>query len=179
LAILRQFALRVNEKEIVLQPRQKERILATFILFVVLVVFFYLIPRYIEVSGEYELIGLSPTFFPIIITIFIGLLSCLLLILTFIKKWSHFFNSEEEIWLSRSEEMKAGLSCAIIVGYYFALKFAGFFIATPPVILGLFFLQGERKIVKSIIISLVVTISVYFLFHYLLNVQFPEGKLFK
>ena len=147
-----QFALRVNEKEIVLQPLQKERILATFILFLVLVVFFYLIPNYVEVSEEYEVTGLSPAFFPVIATIFIGLLSCFLLTLTFIKKWSHFFNSEEETWLSPSEEMKAGLCCAIIVGYYFALKYVGFFIATPPVLLGLLFLQGERKIVKSIII---------------------------
>jgi putative tricarboxylic transport membrane protein len=162
-----------------LDPLKKERLTAIFILIAVMLILLYIIPNYIETSGEYEIAGLSPAFFPVIAAIFIGLLSCLLLILTFIKKWSHLFNSEEEIWLSRSEEMKAGLCSVIIVGYYFALKFAGFFIATPPVILGLFFLQGERKIVKSIIISLVVTISVYFLFNNLLNVQFPGGKLFK
>ncbi|MEJ2247118.1 MAG: tripartite tricarboxylate transporter TctB family protein [Acidobacteriota bacterium] len=162
-----------------MEPLKKERFTAIFILIVVMLILLYIIPNYIETSGEYEVTGLSPAFFPVIAAIFMGLLSCLLLILTFIKKWSHFFNSEGEIWLSRSEEMKAGLACAIIVGYYFALKFTGFFIATPPVILGLFFLQGERKIVKSIIIALVVTISVYFLFNNLLNVQFPGGKLFK
>jgi hypothetical protein len=162
-----------------LDPLKKERLTAIFILIAVMLILLYIIPNYVETTGEYEIMGLSPAFFPVIATIFIGLLSGLLLILTFIKKWSHFFNSADVIWLSRSEEIKAGLCCAIIVGYYFALKFAGFFIATTPVILGLFFLQGERKIVKSIIISLVVTISVYFLFHNLLSVQFPGGKLFK
>jgi putative tricarboxylic transport membrane protein len=162
-----------------LQPLKKDRILAACILIAMLAILLYFIPNHIEVSGEYEISGLSPAFFPVIATVFIGLLSSLLLILTFIRKWSHFFNSEDEAWLSRSEEMKAGLCCAIIVGYYFALKLAGFFISTPPVILGLLFLQGERKIIRSIIIALAVTIGVYVLFHNLLNVQFPEGNLFK
>lgn len=162
-----------------MQPLNKERIIAASVLISVLIVLFYIIPTYIETSEEYHATGLSPAFFPNIATIFIGALAVLFLSLTFIKRWAHFFNSEGESWLSPTEEMKAGLSCAIIVGYLLALKYVGYLIATPPVILGLFFLQGERNIVKSIIITLVVTIGIYFLFQNLLNVQFPQGKLFK
>ena len=161
-----------------MRPLNKERILAASILIAVLLVFFYIIPNYIEITGKFELIGLSPAFFPKIITIFIGLLICLFLILTFNKKWGRLLDSKDESWLSLSEEMKAALSFAVIVAYLLLLKFVGYFISTPPVIFGLFFLQGERKIIKSAVISLIVTFGVYFLFHNLLSVQFPEGKFF-
>jgi hypothetical protein len=162
-----------------LKPLNKERIIAASILVSVLIFFFYVIPNYIEISEEYEAIGLSPAFFPNIATIFIGALAALFLLLTFTKKWSHFFNSEGESGLSPSEELKAVLCSAIIIGYLFALKYTGYFVSTPPVLFGLLFIQGERKIFKSIIIVLVVTFGVYFIFHNFLNVQFPEGKLFK
>ena len=158
---------------------KKERIVAISILVAVLVLLLFIIPTYVETAGQYEITGLSPAFFPNIAVIFIGVLAAIFLLLTFIKRWAHLFNSEEMDWLSPLEELNAIISGFIIVAYIGALKFVGFFIATPPVILGLFYLQGERKIIKPIAITIVVTVGVYLIFHYLLNVQFPEGYLFK
>ncbi len=158
---------------------RRERSTAVVIILWTFLVLFYIIPNFIETAEEFEIKSLSPAFFPEIATCLIGGLAGLYLLVTFTKRFVHQSEGIQEGWLTPREELQAVFAAGIIVCFLLAIKLIGYLVSTPLALIGLFYLQGEKRFFKPVIIALLTTIGVYLLFRYLLNVQFPPGLLFK
>ena len=72
----------------------------------------------------------------------------------------------------------AHLSALVIIGYFLAMKFAGFLISTVLLLVILFLLQGVKGPLKVAITSLSVTAGIYVFFLYVMKVHFPMGSIF-
>ena len=146
-----------------------------------LLVRFYIIPNYIEITEEYDLASLSPSFFPILATWVIAGLATLNLVHTFLrgKRRTYGDGDAGDRWLSTGEERKAYLSALVIIGYFVAMKLVGFLISTILLLAILFLLQGVKGPIKVAITSLSVTAGVYLFFLYVMKVHFPIGLIFE
>ena len=157
----------------------KERFTALTIFIGALLVYFFVVPNYIETTEEYEIASLSPKFFPELALFSIAGLAAMLFGFTFVKKYRSPGPKDADAWLSPGEQWRAVVSALIIAAYLPAMKLVGFLIATPFVLAGLFLVQGVKGLWKSIVIILCVTLGVYALFLYLMNVHFPMGVFFE
>ena len=162
-----------------MEYRKREKITALSILFGALLVQFFIIPNYIDHTEEYDLVSLSPDFFPSLAVWLITGLAGIYVFYSFSRKKKSAGPGNAENWLSPGEEKKAILCCLIIIGYFVAIKFFGFLIATIPVLFVLMFIQGVRGPIRTACISFASTIGIYLFFLYILRVHFPWGILFE
>ena len=152
-----------------MEYRKRERITALSILVGALLVQFFVLPNYIDHTEEYDLASLSPDFFPsLAVWLIIGLAGIYLFYTLYGKKKSAGPGNVEN-WLSSGEMKKALLCCLIIIGYYVAIRFFGFLIATIPVLFVLFLIQGVKGLIRIACISFVSTIGIYLFFLYVLS----------
>lgn len=156
----------------------KERLTALAIFIGTLLVYFFVVPNFIETTEQYEMAGLSPSFFPKIALFCIGGLAAIYFALTFTKKHRLAGPDSSSAWLDSSEQWRALAAGLIIVVYLPAMKLLGFLIATPLVLAGLFLLQGVKGLWKSIVTIVCVTLGLYLLFLYVMHVHFPTGVIF-
>jgi hypothetical protein len=150
----------------------REWIIAVCILFFSLFTVFYLIPSQIEVTEEYELASLSPAFFPEVSASLIAGLSVLLMISLFRSGGGQ---REEGTQMTTEDEFRVVVAIGIAAIYVLAFKYMGFI---PASILGLgalFWLQGKRRPLRLILLSVGTVLFVYFIFYYVMKVRFPEG----
>jgi ABC-type Fe3+-siderophore transport system permease subunit len=154
----------------------RERRIALGILIFGLVSIFYFIPTQIELTDDYDQHSLSPAAFPNLASwIIIALAGVLLL-----KSFRSPFGDEK----GKSADAGSGqiTSEAILFGlsilYVFGFHFLGFLPATAIIIFIFFFLQGVRPVLKLLILSSGVTISVYLFFHFAMKIHFDYGVLF-
>lgn len=157
---------------------KRERILSLCVLAGAVLVRFLVIPMYVEVTEEYELAGQSPAFFPKLAVWLIAALAVFYFASLSRKKSQQHPKAVKE-WLSRSEERKVYICALVVVGYYFAIKVAGFLIPTSIMLFVIFLIQGVKRPLKIVIISISVTAGVYLFFFYIMQVQFPEGLIFE
>lgn len=157
----------------------RERIIDLSVIGGCLLVRFYVVPNYIEITEEYELASLSPAFFPILATWVIAGLAALHLIFGLAMKRGRAQGEEPEEWLTPKEEYKAYACTLVILAYFFAMSYIGFLISTALMLGALFGIQGVRGPVKVIVTSLSVTIGVYLFFLYVMQVHFPLGVIFE
>ncbi|MEE9418244.1 MAG: tripartite tricarboxylate transporter TctB family protein [Desulfatiglandaceae bacterium] len=162
-----------------MEYRKKERVTALAVLAGALLVLIYVIPNHIDLDQEFELASLSPAFFPKLATWIIVGLAALLFVMAFTKKKGQDGGEDEEEWLSSREEWSAYRSFLVVIGYLFAMKYIGFLISTVMVLAVLLLLQGEKKPLKVVLTSVLVTAGVYLFFLYVMKVHFPEGLIFK
>jgi len=158
---------------------KREKISTVSVLVGALLVRFYVIPNYIEITEDYDLASLSPAFFPILATWVIAGLAALNIALTFLRGKRRTYGGDGEAWLSPGEERKAYLSALVIIGYFVAMKLVGFLISTILLLAILFLLQGVKGPLKVAITSLSVTAGIYLFFLYVMKVHFPIGLIFE
>jgi len=162
-----------------LRYQTRERLIDFAILVGCLLVRFWVIPNYIEITEEYELASLSPAFFPVLSTWVIAGLAFLHLALGLIQKRSPIDEAEAEEWLTPREEYKAYACTLVIIAYFFAMKCVGFLISTALMLAALFVIEGVKGPLKVVITSVSVTIGVYLFFLYVMQVHFPVGVIFE
>ena len=158
---------------------KRELITAISVLVASLAIIFYVIPNNIDLDQEFELASLSPAFFPNLAAWIIAALACLHIVNTLLEKKKAVPGDGEQEWLSPSEERSAYKSAFVIVLYFFAMKYVGFLISTALVLAVLFVLQGIKKPLRVILISILVTVGVFLFFFYVMQVHFPKGAIFE
>ncbi len=162
-----------------MQDRKREIITAVSILVTSLAIIFYVIPNYIDMEEKFEVASLSPAFFPDLATWLIAALACLLAISALLQPQKTVIHEDEEEWLSSAEELNAYKSALLIVLYVFAMKYIGFLIATVLILAVLLVLQDIKKPLHVVLISMMVTGSVFLFFYFVMQVHLPKGLIFE
>jgi hypothetical protein len=157
----------------------RELITAISVLVASLAIIFHVIPNNIDLEQEFELASLSPAFFPNLAAWIIAALACLHIVNTLFQKKKAVTGDGENEWLSPPEERSAYKSAFVIVLYFFVMKYVGFLISTALVLAALFVLQGIKKPLRVILISILVTVGVFLFFFYVMQVHFPKGAIFE
>ena len=163
-----------------MQHRKRELITAVSIMAATLAIIFYVIPNYIDMEEEFELTSLSPAFFPGLAAWIIAALAGLLAIsVLWQPKKRTVSDEDDEEWLSRAEELNAYKSAMVIVVYVLAMKYIGFLIATVLVLAVLLVLQDIKKLLHVVLISILVSGSVFLFFYFVMQVHLPKGVIFE
>lgn len=69
------------------------------------------------------------------------------------------------------------LAFASLLAYTWLLPIVGYLILTPVMTFGLMFLMGERRWILMLGISIMLPVSLFLIFRYVVYVLFPEGLL--
>ena len=112
---------------------------------------------------------LSPYLFPL----FISIMLCMLSISLILSSFSGLKEAKREKG-DRKTFLLFLLECAI---YLIVLKYLGFLISTMLLLGAIVHLLGEKSWCKIILISVVTSLIIYFLFGVYLGVMLPKGKL--
>ena len=112
---------------------------------------------------------LSPYLFPL----FISIMLCILSISLILSSFSGLKEAKREKG-DRKTFLLFLLECAI---YLIVLKYLGFLISTMLLLGAIVHLLGEKSWCKIILISVVTSLIIYFLFGVYLGVMLPKGKL--
>ena len=159
--------------------RKRELITAVSILVAALTIIFYVIPNYIDLEEEFEMASLSPAFFPMLATWIIAALAGLLAVSALRLPQKTMIDDDDEKWLSPAEERNAYKAALGIVVYVLAMKYIGFLIATALVLAVLLVLQDIKKPHHVVLISILVTGSVFLFFYFIMQVHLPRGLVFE
>ncbi|MPM10012.1 hypothetical protein SDC9_56336 [bioreactor metagenome] len=95
-----------------------------------------------------------------------------------------FFRKSESKWepyLTWNGWKKIGMMFSLFIVYVFAMKYIGYIICTPIVLFTIttMFAKGKNvSVVKRLIFTIIVSVSVYYLFVHVLHVMLPSGSLF-
>ena len=169
----------VNCKEKSVKYQTRELISAIVVLAGALLVIFFIIPNFIEMDQEYDLVSMSPDFFPRLAGWIIAILAGLHLFFLMLQRQKTASDDKQEAWLSAVEERSAYKSALVIILYFIAMKYVGFLISTPILLAVLLIFQDERKPLKIILVSVLVTICVFLFFYFVMQVHFPKGLIFE
>ena len=112
---------------------------------------------------------LSPYLFPL----FISIMLCILSISLILSSFSGLKEAKREKG-DRKTFLLFLLECAI---YLIVLRYLGFLISTMLLLCAIVQLLGEKSWWKIILISVVTSLIIYFLFGVYLGVMLPKGKL--
>lgn len=138
-----------------------------------LVVYFILIPNFVELS---EISSLSPRFFPKFATVIMGILSLSLTVNSWKKLKAEavepFGSGDPEQTANRSLQSKyfPFVVIALMLVFLTGFEHIGFLWVTPIVTAGLMYSFGEHSLKLIIITCATVTIALFFLFEKGLNV---------
>lgn len=137
------------------------------ILMIILASFvYYYAGRFVGLGGS----DLGPSFFPRMVSIFIYILSVLLIIVTLTTH-----KVDKQSLFNKNGFLRV-LSGAILILFYFILiKGIGFIFSTIVFLVVFMKLLGIRIWIKSILISITTTLIVYYLFQDILKVRLPSG----
>ena len=144
-----------------------------------LLVIFFIIPNFIEMDQEYDLVSMSPDFFPKLAGGIIAILAGLHLIFLLVQRRKPTAVEPHEEWLTAGEERSAYKSALVIIIYFIVMKYIGFLISTAALLAVLLIFQDERKPLKIILVSVLVTICVFLFFYFVMQVHFPKGVIFE
>jgi hypothetical protein len=162
-----------------LEYRKREKLIASSVVVCGLAVQFLILPNFIDSTEEYELMSLSPSFFPSLAVWLITSLGGLYLLFTFFSVENIEDKATTEKWLSAPEEWKSVLCILLIIGYFIALNLVGFVPGTVLILAVLLPFQGVRGAVKISLISILAALGIHLFFLYVLKVYFPRGVLFE
>ena len=115
---------------------------------------------------------MSPYLFPIIIALFLLLLSVLLLIgaVNEVKKASATEEKTEPAYFNVKNFI---LTLALVIAYYYSMKFVSFIIATIVLLALLLLLFNERRWWMVLLVSVLTTGALYLIFSVGLHVNLP------
>ena len=114
----------------------------------------------------------QPSFFPWVITACLTILSLSLLIQAVIPKFSQMVPKSSGIPTKR-----AILALVLSIIYLALLPLLGFIGANILLFSGLMYLYGERKLIKNIIFSILVSVVIFYLFREAFQIRLPAGIL--
>lgn len=154
----------------------RDWIIALMILLFGVFTIFFLIPNQIEVTEDYELKSLSPAFFPQLTAWIITGLSVLFMISLF-RSRGH--RQEAALEITWNDEFRVMTAIGIAVLYLLAFKYVGFIPASCLCLAALFWLQGIRRPLRLVILSVGAAVIIYLVFYYVMRVRFPEGLLWR
>lgn len=136
-----------------------------------LVIFFYLIPTFVSGGTHTEL---SPRFFPRLATILLAFLSLLMMVSSArsLKKNDELGGLRQLMAYRPSCNFTwpTALTVLCLCAYFLLFEHLGFLISTPPVVAVMMWLFGQRRPLRIILISLILTGVIYTLFTYALKV---------
>ncbi len=128
-----------------------------------------------SLKNHYSTLGLqwkiSPYLFPLLIAIFIGLLSISLFIEGIRDNRS--LDKGNECKCTNTKWKDVLFTILVSVSYYIAMGLIGFIASTLIFLVALFIYLGEKRIWLIALISIISTLSVYIIFGVLLHVMLP------
>ncbi len=110
-------------------------------------------------------------------TMYVNFLSVMLGVFGFAELIKSFISKSYIVTFTKNPKKLAVLICLLIL-YIWSMQYIGFFIATLLFIPFTLWSMGYKKIVKSIFISLAVTLFVYLLFEKGFEILLPEATIF-
>lgn len=151
------------------------RDLLSSIFFLFIAIFFFLGSMKYEIWGAY---GPGPGFFPLILTLFLFILSAILF-LDKLKKNKH-SKSDGAGRVDApdfSDMKKVALYLFFVFLFYFLFEPLGYLLTVLLFLFLVFKFQGKTKWLASILIPILTACFILFVFVNLLGVTFPEGIL--
>ncbi len=118
--------------------------------------------------------SVGPSYFPNILATALLIVSGILIINSFIGKNKKTY---EKFDVKSPEVQRAGISLLATIVYCLILKHIGFIISSTIYLLFLMYLLKKRNYIKMTVISICVTLSIYFVFKAVLNITLPMGFL--
>lgn len=116
-------------------------------------------------------LGLSPGDYPRVISYVLIILGIILAI--------QGLNEEEEKKLYSWENLKRVLLLTILgLIYVYLVHYIGFLYLTPFLMLATLYLFGYKKLILGILISILVTVIIHFVFFNIFHVPLPQFSLF-
>ncbi|KAA6453299.1 tripartite tricarboxylate transporter TctB family protein [Bacillus swezeyi] len=107
----------------------------------------------------------------------LGILLLILGIFLFFEKDQKDTNVKKLFQLKK-KDVKVMILCVVsLLIYITILEMAGFLLSTIILLIVLPAILGYRKWKTAIVVSLIFTSTIYFSFHYLLNIMLPQGIL--
>lgn len=137
-----------------------------FLIISIFMVIYSLKTHYSTVGLQWQI---SPYLFPLLIAIFIGLLSISLFIDGIRDQKSS--NKESKKTEIRWKDVLYTIIVSII--YYIAMRLIGFIASTIIFLVSMFLYLGEKRIWLIALISIISTLSIYIIFGVLLHVMLP------
>ena len=138
--------------------------------------------------GAFLYAGTFPSdaaYFPKLISAFIILFSAVLLLRAIIKHRKISKEATEEDDAKKTSQKNSSvlpwrpaLVSLLLIVYCLVFETVGFIIPTILLIGGIIFLFGSRKWVNIVLVSVITTVSLYVVFRFLLNVNFPSDSWF-
>jgi putative tricarboxylic transport membrane protein len=118
--------------------------------------------------------GISPALFPTMLAVGIILLACVMIVRGLRKgrNWQFTFDLRQ-----KNSYLALGLVVATVL-YGLTLDFLGFLLVTTLYALIFIVWMKGAKPLQALIISCVAVGAIYFVFHTLMFVPFPEGEIF-
>ena len=143
-----------------------------FISILSLIIYFFLIPMQIRLRPGAEI---GPEFFPKLAVIVIGITA-----LTYTSMQAYKLLSNKEVVLKKYVfDIRKYINHIIFIlaGIVFLLivRYLGFAISATLLTMFLLFLFGSKGIIKNILIAVVYSVAVYYLFSTIVRVRFPVG----
>ncbi|MEC1261529.1 tripartite tricarboxylate transporter TctB family protein [Bacillus swezeyi] len=107
----------------------------------------------------------------------LGILLLILGIFLFFEKDQKDTNVKKLFQLKKKDVKVMTLCVVSLLIYITILEMAGFLLSTIILLIALPAILGYRKWKTAIVVSLIFTSTIYFSFHYLLNIMLPQGVL--
>ena len=124
---------------------------------------------------EDQVVRVGPAFFPRLLAAGLGLFSSILLVSAFFQKTTAVHPGFS---LKDPGVQRGIISVGVTVIYCFLFDYLGFITCTIIYLLFLMFLLKERKYIQMAVISISVSVVVFFIFKVLLNITLPMGTLY-
>ncbi|HLQ83682.1 MAG TPA: tripartite tricarboxylate transporter TctB family protein [Pseudogracilibacillus sp.] len=122
----------------------------------------------------------SPAFFPAIILSLLGLFSLFLLMISIVKLFKNRGIKKEKFEQKKNHLAKIFFLFMTFVVYVLLLDLTGYILTTIALFNIVIFLSGypRKKIYRGILASIVITIIIYIIFKFGLNIKLPTGRFF-
>ncbi|WP_126425430.1 tripartite tricarboxylate transporter TctB family protein [Brevibacillus marinus] len=127
-------------------------------------------------SGSFPSVGetdVGPSFFPRLIAGGLVLLSLIMIAGSFRHRQDNDKDAAPTLW------GRTILGFVCMFAFLALIYIGGFHLATPLFLFGFMWLYGYRKPMASILVAVLVTLFIYFIFEVLLQVPLPAGVLFE
>ena len=86
--------------------------------------------------------------------------------------------TDQPIGLTGNDQVRVYITMAALVGYFISMNTIGFVVSTVIMLYGFITWFSKYQLIKRIMLSVIITAIVYYLFSYVLKVPFRFGILF-
>ncbi len=145
---------------------------------------FVLIPFGIVVPGEIEIQALAPDFWPLIITVGLGIAGAIVVVQGVVERRTGIplpiagEDVEEPAGEDSSTGMtvaRLGTAMAALFVYYFSIRYGGVIVSSFTAIIVFTLLAGERRLRLILPIAVILPVFLYYFFSFVANVPMPLG----